>query len=65
MAGGHLLAVVFEAQRDHLRAVAYRLFGPVSDAGDAVKGTWHAPVAPVAAARRVTANLNVTFAGPQ
>src|SRR5262245_48928061 len=30
----------FEAHRDHLRAVAYRLLGSVSEADDAVQETW-------------------------
>jgi RNA polymerase sigma-70 factor, ECF subfamily len=34
------LAAVFEEHRDHLRAVAYRLLGSVSDADDAVQDTW-------------------------
>jgi RNA polymerase sigma-70 factor (ECF subfamily) len=34
------LAAEFEEQRDHLRAVAYRLLGSVSDAEDAVQDTW-------------------------
>jgi RNA polymerase sigma-70 factor (ECF subfamily) len=34
------LAAEFEDHRDHLRAVAYRLLGSVSDAEDAVQDTW-------------------------
>jgi RNA polymerase sigma factor (sigma-70 family) len=34
------LAAAFEEHRDHLRAVAYRLLGSVSDADDAVQDTW-------------------------
>ena len=34
------LAAAFEEQRDHLRAVAYRLLGSMSDADDAVQDTW-------------------------
>jgi RNA polymerase sigma-70 factor (ECF subfamily) len=34
------LAAEFEEHRDHLRAVAYRLLGSVSDAEDAVQDTW-------------------------
>jgi len=34
------LAVAFEEHREHLRAVAYRLLGSMSDADDAVQDTW-------------------------
>ncbi|HEX4658231.1 MAG TPA: sigma-70 family RNA polymerase sigma factor [Streptosporangiaceae bacterium] len=34
------LAAAFEEQRDHLKAVAYRLLGSMSDADDAVQDTW-------------------------
>jgi RNA polymerase sigma factor (sigma-70 family) len=34
------LAAAFEEHRDHLRAVAYRLLGSVSDAEDAVQDSW-------------------------
>lgn len=40
MADNEWLAAVFEQQRDHLRAVAYRLLGSVTDADDAVQDTW-------------------------
>jgi RNA polymerase sigma factor (sigma-70 family) len=34
------LAAAFEEHREHLRAVAYRLLGSMSDADDAVQDTW-------------------------
>ena len=34
------LAAAFEENRDHLRAVAYRLLGSMTDADDAVQDTW-------------------------
>jgi RNA polymerase sigma factor (sigma-70 family) len=34
------LAAAFQEHRDHLRAVAYRLLGSVSDAEDAVQDSW-------------------------
>ena len=40
MADNDWLAAVFEQHRDHLRAVAYRLLGSVTDADDAVQDTW-------------------------
>src|SRR5712691_767050 len=40
MADSDVLAAAFEEQRDHLRAVAYRLLGSVTDAEDAVQDTW-------------------------
>jgi RNA polymerase sigma-70 factor, ECF subfamily len=40
MADNEWLAAVFEQHRDHLRAVAYRLLGSVTDADDAVQDTW-------------------------
>jgi RNA polymerase sigma-70 factor (ECF subfamily) len=40
MADSDLLAAAFEAHREHLRAVAYRLLGSMSDADDAVQDTW-------------------------
>src|SRR5215471_5315266 len=35
-----LLAAAFEEHRDHLRAVAYRLLGSMTDADDAIQDTW-------------------------
>lgn len=40
MADYDLLAAAFEEHRAHLRAVAYRLLGSLSDAEDAVQDTW-------------------------
>jgi RNA polymerase sigma factor (sigma-70 family) len=40
MADSDLLAAAFEEHREHLRAVAYRLLGSMSDADDAVQDTW-------------------------
>src|SRR4029077_3851747 len=40
MADSDWLAAAFEENRDHLRAVAYRLLGSMSDADDAVQDTW-------------------------
>jgi RNA polymerase sigma factor (sigma-70 family) len=40
MADSDWLATAFEEQRDHLRAVAYRLLGSMTDADDAVQDTW-------------------------
>src|SRR5215831_9092827 len=34
------LAGAFEQHREHLRSVAYRLLGSMSDADDAVQDTW-------------------------
>src|SRR5215510_14709332 len=34
------LAAAFEEHHDHLRAVAYRLLGSMTDADDAVQDTW-------------------------
>ena len=36
----HWLAEQFEAHRDHLRAVAYRMLGSLSEADDAVQASW-------------------------
>jgi DNA-directed RNA polymerase specialized sigma24 family protein len=35
-----LLAERFQAHRGRLRAVAYRMLGSLSEADDAVQGTW-------------------------
>jgi RNA polymerase sigma factor (sigma-70 family) len=40
MADSDWLADAFEEHRDHLRAVAYRLLGSMTDADDAVQDTW-------------------------
>jgi RNA polymerase sigma-70 factor (ECF subfamily) len=40
MTDNEWLIAVFEQHRDHLRAVAYRLLGSVTDADDAVQDTW-------------------------
>jgi RNA polymerase sigma factor (sigma-70 family) len=40
MADSDWLAVAFEEHRDHLRAVAYRLLGSMTDADDAVQDAW-------------------------
>jgi RNA polymerase sigma-70 factor (ECF subfamily) len=40
MADSDALAAAFEEHRDHLRAVAYRLLGSMTDADDAVQDTW-------------------------
>ena len=40
MADSDWLADAFEAHRGHLRAVAYRLLGSMTDADDAVQDTW-------------------------
>ena len=40
MADNDWLAAAFEEHRDHLRAVAYRLLGSMTDADDAVQDTW-------------------------
>jgi RNA polymerase sigma-70 factor, ECF subfamily len=37
---GDWLAERFQAHRSHLRAVAYRLLGSLSEADDAVQDTW-------------------------
>jgi RNA polymerase sigma-70 factor (ECF subfamily) len=40
MADSDWLAGAFEEHREHLRAVAYRMLGSMSDADDAVQDTW-------------------------
>ncbi len=40
MANSDVLAAAFAEHRDHLRTVAYRLLGSMTDADDAVQDTW-------------------------
>jgi RNA polymerase sigma-70 factor (ECF subfamily) len=40
MADAEMLAAAFEEHRSHLRAVAYRLLGSMTDADDAVQDAW-------------------------
>ena len=40
MADSDSLALEFEAHRAHLRGVAYRVLGSLSDADDAVQEAW-------------------------
>jgi RNA polymerase sigma-70 factor (ECF subfamily) len=40
MQGQDSLAATFEENRNHLRGVAYRMLGSVSEADDAVQETW-------------------------
>src|ERR1700761_1835515 len=40
MSDNDWLTTAFEQHRDHLRGVAYRLLGSMSDADDAVQDTW-------------------------
>ena len=40
MSDSEWLAAAFESHREHLRSVAYRLLGSMSDAEDAVQDTW-------------------------
>jgi RNA polymerase sigma factor (sigma-70 family) len=40
MDGGEVFAELFEEQRPHLRAVAYRMLGSLSEADDAVQDAW-------------------------
>ena len=46
------LAERFEENRSHLRAVAYRMLGSLSEADDAVQEAWLRRVAPKQAASR-------------
>lgn len=40
MSGHERLAARFEAHREHLRGVAYRMLGSVDEADDAVQAAW-------------------------
>src|SRR5262249_39935871 len=40
MSGNEMIAEQFEANRSHLRAVAYRMLGSLSEADDAVQEAW-------------------------
>jgi RNA polymerase sigma-70 factor (ECF subfamily) len=40
MQGQDWLAATFEENRNHLRGVAYRMLGSLSEADDAVQETW-------------------------
>jgi RNA polymerase sigma-70 factor (ECF subfamily) len=40
MADSEWLSAAFEEHRSHLRAVAYRMLGSMTDADDAVQDSW-------------------------